>query len=195
VAQLEHRAGGPELHLGLPSLSQRLALDHRVEAACRHNGVMANDAPTDAVETNADAPGDAAAPPEPARPVFLFDGDCAFCTTCAEFVERRIPADAAVTPWQFADLDVLGVRQADAEEAVIWVAPDGSTAAGPDAIARLLVSAGSCWRPLGWALGAAPVRWLAWPVYRWLARNRHRMPGGTPACSLPQADRERRAAG
>jgi predicted DCC family thiol-disulfide oxidoreductase YuxK len=161
---------------------------------------MAHESSTDGTETTAGAAAaapadsnwpDAAGPP---RPVFLFDGDCAFCTTCAQFVERRIPSDADVTPWQFADLDALGVRQADAEEAVIWVAPDGSTAAGPDAIARLLVAAGSFWRPLGWVLGVAPVRWLAWPVYRWVARNRHRMPGGTPACSLPQADRNRRAA-
>jgi len=159
---------------------------------------MANDAPTDAAApTDGQAPSGSGreAPVTAVSPVFLFDGDCAFCTTCANFVERRIPTGATVTPWQFADLDALGVRQADAEEAVIWVTPDRSTAAGPDAIARLLVDAGSFWRPLGWMLGAAPVRWLAWPVYRWVARNRHRMPGGTPACSLPQAERDRRSAG
>jgi predicted DCC family thiol-disulfide oxidoreductase YuxK len=130
-----------------------------------------------------------AAPAE--RPTFLYDGDCAFCTTCAGFIERRIPTTARVAPWQFSDLDALGVTQAAAEEAVIWVAPDGSTAAGPVAIARLLVDAGSYWRPLGWVLGLAPVRWVAWPVYRLISRNRHRMPGGTAACSLPQAERDR----
>ncbi|HYZ99602.1 MAG TPA: hypothetical protein VE575_12675, partial [Acidimicrobiales bacterium] len=54
------------------------------------------------------------------RPVFLYDGDCAFCTTCAEFVERRMATSADVTPWQFADLDALGVTQADAEANVLW---------------------------------------------------------------------------
>jgi len=40
------------------------------------------------------------------------------------------------------------------------------------------------------------VLWAAWPMYRWIARNRHRLPGGTATCSLPQAERERqRAAG
>ena len=161
---------------------------------------MANDAAPDAVTEMpaADVPLDrptAGSTAERSRPVFLFDGDCAFCTSCADFVERRIPTGADVTPWQFADLDALGVRQADAEEAVIWVTPDGATAAGPDAIARLLVDAGSVWRPVGWVLGAVPVRWLAWPVYRLVARNRHRMPGGTAACSLPQAERDRRASG
>jgi predicted DCC family thiol-disulfide oxidoreductase YuxK len=40
-------------------------------------------------------------------------------------------------------------------------------------------------------LAAPPVSALAWPIYRWIARNRHRLPGGTAACSLSQADRER----
>jgi predicted DCC family thiol-disulfide oxidoreductase YuxK len=132
-------------------------------------------------------------PTDPApRPTFLFDGDCAFCSTCARFVERRIPTRADVRPWQGADLDALGVTQAEAEAAVQWIAPGGSAAAGPEAIARLLVDAGSFWRPLGWLLDLPPVRWLAWPVYRLVARNRHRMPGGTAACSLPQAQRQAR---
>jgi len=129
-----------------------------------------------------------AAPPD--RPVFLYDGDCAFCTTCARVIERRIPTTAEVTPWQFADLGALGVTQAEAEAAVIWVTAGRPHVAGPEAIARLLVDAGSFWRPLGRVLGLAPVRWVAWPVYRLISRNRHRMPGGTAACSLPQAQRD-----
>lgn len=132
------------------------------------------------------------APPE--RPVFIYDGDCAFCSSCANFIERRIPTTAAVAPWQFTDLESLGVTQAEAEEAVVWVAADRPPVGGPVAIARLLVDAGSFWRPLGRVLGLAPVLWVAWPVYRLIARNRHRMPGGTAACSLPQAERERRRA-
>jgi predicted DCC family thiol-disulfide oxidoreductase YuxK len=143
----------------------------------------------------ADAGAPAAAPSVAGRDraVFLFDGDCAFCTSCADVVERRIPTTAEVTPWQFADLGALGVPQPDAEAAVVWVDPDGTTAAGPDAVARLLVDAGSYWRPLGKVLGLRLVRRCAWPAYRWLARNRHRMPGGTPACSVPQAQRAGRA--
>jgi len=170
---------------------------------------MASDAPSDTTPppTGATAASGAPAASDPTRPsgasdpapgrgprpVFLFDGDCAFCTTCSQFIDRRIPTTAEVTPWQFADLAALGVTQADAEEAVVWVAPDGVTAAGPDAIARLLVDAGSVWRPLGRVLALRPVSWVAWPVYRWVARNRHRLPGGTAACSLPQAERDRRA--
>jgi predicted DCC family thiol-disulfide oxidoreductase YuxK len=147
--------------------------------------------------TRPTAPADPADPTDaPGRqPVFLYDGDCAFCTSCARFIERRIPTSAEVTPWQFADLDALGVSPEAAEEAVQWVAPGQPVAAGPVAIARLLVDAGSFWWLPGRLLDLPPVRWLAWPAYRWVARNRHRLPGGTAACSLPQAERNRQRAG
>lgn len=125
------------------------------------------------------------------RAVFLYDGDCAFCTSCARFVQRHIPTSADVQPWQLADLDALGVSQTEAEHAVQWIAPDGAAVAGPDAIARLLGDSGSYWRPMARLLALPPARWLAWPAYRLVARNRHRLPGGTPACSLPQAERDR----
>jgi predicted DCC family thiol-disulfide oxidoreductase YuxK len=126
------------------------------------------------------------------RPTFLYDGDCAFCTRCAEFIERRIPTEARVLPWQFADLDALGLTAAECDEAVQWVGADGVRAAGPDAIGHLLRTSSRISRMAGAALRARPVRAAAWPTYRWVARNRHRMPGGTAACSLPQAERDRR---
>jgi predicted DCC family thiol-disulfide oxidoreductase YuxK len=124
------------------------------------------------------------------RPVFLYDGDCAFCTRCAQFVERRIPTRAVVLPWQWVELGPLGVTEDEAEAAVQWIDEDGGVSAGPVAISHLLVDGGPWWRPLGWLLRIAPVRWAAWPVYRLVARNRHRLPGGTAACSLPQAERD-----
>jgi predicted DCC family thiol-disulfide oxidoreductase YuxK len=128
------------------------------------------------------------------RPVFLYDGDCAFCSSCARFIERHIPTSAEVTPWQFADLEALGVSQDDAEAAVQWIDPRAErpvSAAGPAAIARLLVDAGSYWRTLGRLLERRPVRWIAGLAYRLIARNRHRLPGGTAACRLQQAERDR----
>lgn len=123
---------------------------------------------------------------------FLYDGDCAFCSACARFVERHVPTDATVVPWQFADLAGLGLTEAQCEQAVQWVAPGVSALAGPEAIAALLRASGSRpWRLAGRLLGLPPVRLLARPAYRWVARNRHRMPGGTAACALPQAARDR----
>lgn len=124
------------------------------------------------------------------RPVFLYDGDCAFCSQCARFVERRIPTRALVLPWQWVELAPLGVTRDDVEAAVQWIDDEGTVTAGPVAIARLLVDGGPWWGVPGRLLGLAPVRWVAWPVYRLISRNRHRLPGGTATCSLPQAERD-----
>ncbi|RAK33059.1 putative DCC family thiol-disulfide oxidoreductase YuxK [Actinoplanes lutulentus] len=117
-------------------------------------------------------------------PTFVFDGDCSFCTLCADFIERRIPTHAKVIPWQFADLKALGLTVEQCEAAVQWVAADGSTAAGPDAIALLLKDAGRFWSLPGAALTLGPVRFAAWPAYQWVADHRHLMPGGTAACAV-----------
>lgn len=122
------------------------------------------------------------------RPAFLYDGDCAFCTLCAEFIVRRVPNPGEVVPWQSADLDVLSLTAAECAEAVQWVGVDGRKAAGPDAIGELLRTSRPAWRLVGWLLLRRPVRVLAWPAYRWVARNRHRLPGGTAACAVPRSD-------
>lgn len=116
----------------------------------------------------------------------MYDGDCGFCTACARFIERRIPTDARILPWQVTDLGALGLRAEECAEAVQWVGVDGQRSAGPDAIARLLAGSTAPWRALGRLLRLPPVRALAWPVYRWVARNRGRLPGGTPACARPR---------
>lgn len=126
---------------------------------------------------------------------FVYDGDCAFCTSCARFIERRVPTAATVIPWQFADLAALGLTREQCEQAVQWVVPGRPALAGPEAIAALLASSSAGWRLVARLLRTAPVLALAWPVYRWIARNRHRMPGGTAACALPQALRDQLAAG
>jgi predicted DCC family thiol-disulfide oxidoreductase YuxK len=118
------------------------------------------------------------------RPTFLFDGDCAFCSASARFVERRIPTPAAVIPWQRADLAALGVTREACIEAVQWIGLDGVVLAGPVGIAALLRSSNLFWRPIGWLLGLRPMIVLAWPIYRWVSHNRHRLPGGTPACAV-----------
>jgi predicted DCC family thiol-disulfide oxidoreductase YuxK len=124
------------------------------------------------------------------RPTFVFDGDCAFCSSCARFIENRIRPAAQVVAWQFTDLDALGLTEEQAGAAVQYVTAGRAPTAGPVAIADLLKTAPGLagrllWRPAGAILGLRPVSALAWPVYRWVARNRHRMPGGTAACALP----------
>jgi predicted DCC family thiol-disulfide oxidoreductase YuxK len=124
-------------------------------------------------------------------PVFLYDGDCAFCSTCARFLERRIPNPASVQAWQFSDLDDLGVSQDECETAVQWI-EGGKVTAGPRAIADLLQSSTGVWKAAGHVAALPPVQWAARPVYRWVANNRDKMPGGTATCALPQSERPAR---
>ncbi|MFC6133591.1 MULTISPECIES: thiol-disulfide oxidoreductase DCC family protein [Streptomyces] len=43
------------------------------------------------------------------RPILLFDGDRDFCTKAVNTAVRPLDTDADITPWQFADLETLGV--------------------------------------------------------------------------------------
>ncbi|MGH3387889.1 MAG: thiol-disulfide oxidoreductase DCC family protein [Actinomadura sp.] len=123
------------------------------------------------------------------RPVLVYDGDCAFCTSSVRFIERHIPTSAEITAFQFADLDALGTTDERAEREVLWVDCDGLVRGGAPAVAALLVDAGGVWRPLGAIMRIPPVSRLARGVYRLVADNRDRMPGGTPACALPADQR------
>ena len=44
------------------------------------------------------------------------------------------------------------------------------------------------WRFAGHLIATPPVSWVASLVYDWVAANRHRLPGGTPACAMPRAE-------
>ncbi len=122
------------------------------------------------------------------RPVLLYDGDCAFCTRCAGFLER-IGTRAEIVPWQFVDLDELGVSAAQATEAVQWVGAEGAVRSGHEAIASVLDTAGPIWRLAGRLLMLPGVSWIAARAYRLVADNRYRLPGGTPACAVDPAQR------
>ncbi|MFE4215834.1 thiol-disulfide oxidoreductase DCC family protein [Streptomyces sp. NPDC056844] len=122
------------------------------------------------------------------RPVLIYDGDCAFCTSSVRFAERHIGPRCEITPWQFAEMESLGATRERAEYELLWVTPSGAIHGGAQAVAKLLLSAGRGWPVLGALLTLPPLRQLAHGVYRLIANNRERMPGGTPACALP-ADR------
>ena len=120
-------------------------------------------------------------------PVLVYDGDCAFCSTSARFIVDRFRGPAHsydVEPWQRLDLDALGLTPQECDEAVRWVAADGIRYAGHVAIARALLASRWWVRPAGAVLLAPGISTIAAAAYRWVAANRHRLPGGTPACSL-----------
>jgi predicted DCC family thiol-disulfide oxidoreductase YuxK len=145
------------------------------------------------------------------RAVFVFDGDCGFCSSSARFLQRWVRPAVPVEPWQRLDLAALGLTRAQCQDAVQLTAqprpfrgsgspalanpagtgePGGLPAGtavltGPAAIAAVLRIGLWPWRPVGWLLGLRPMQTVAWPLYRWVARHRHQLPGGSAACALP----------
>lgn len=125
-----------------------------------------------------------------ALPLLVYDGDCGFCSSAVSFARRRIGPRCTPVAWQFTELEALGVPRGRAEREVLWITPTGSVYGGARAVAKLLLSAGGGWSVLGGALLALPpVRWTAQALYRVVAANRHRLPGGSPACALPSDGR------
>jgi len=122
----------------------------------------------------------------PDRPVLLFDGDCGFCTTSARFLHHWVVRDGAtrVAPWQFLDLEALGLTADQCRAAVQWVGEDGQVASGHVAIAAALRTGHPVWRPVGALLVAPGFSWLAARLYSWVAAHRDALPGGTPACRM-----------
>ena len=111
----------------------------------------------------------------------MFDGDCGFCSSSARWLERR--TDAEVVAWQHLDLDANGLTEDEVRTAAYWV--DGADKRrGVRAVAQALRSCGGAWPAVGRLIDLPPVRPFAALGYEVVARNRHRLPGGTPACRL-----------
>lgn len=122
-------------------------------------------------------------------PLLVFDGDCAFCTTSVNALERILPAFPPKSPWQWLDLDELGLTVDDVTN-YAWVVTPTHQYAGHLALSALLrAQKGAGWRFLGHLIATPPISWIAALAYRAIAANRHRLPGGTPACALPPAAR------
>ena len=122
-------------------------------------------------------------------PILIHDGDCAFCTRAARWIERRWRAGTARSvASQSLDDDALagfGLTHTDVSEAAWWVAADGTTSRGDRAIAAALCAAPGWTHRLGRALSLPAIRALAPIGYALVAANRHRLPGATEACAAP----------
>ena len=66
------------------------------------------------------APSAASSTRPTARPVLIFDGDCAFCTTSVNTLADLLPASPELVPYQRTDLSQYGLTEQDAAEQV-WL--------------------------------------------------------------------------
>lgn len=121
------------------------------------------------------------------KPILIFDGDCGFCTTAANYVSKRSRVQMRIIPWQFADLAALGLTKAQAQSKVQLVV-SGETYTGHLCFAKLLELQPQPLRIMGAILRTKPFSWIAALGYWLVARYRHKLPGGTPACQLNNPD-------
>jgi len=110
----------------------------------------------------------------------VYDADCGFCTRFAQWVGPSVS-------WQELDLAAAATTEQEMRSAAGWLDDGRVVVTGADAISAALVARGGAAGLAGRIIARPPVRGLARVVYRVVARNRHRMPGGTPSCRVPSA--------
>ncbi len=120
------------------------------------------------------------------EPLLIFDGDCAFCTSAVQRLKAMLPYFPDASPWQWLELDEFGLSERDVTE-FAWLVTSRKQFAGHLALSALLrLQTTLGWRFLGHLIATPPFSWAAAIGYQLVARNRHRLPGGTPACAMPR---------
>lgn len=118
------------------------------------------------------------------KPVLIFDGDCGFCTTTANLIREKSSTPIEIHPWQFIDVTKYGLTQAQTMDKV-FVVEGVKTFGGHRAFAKiLLLQKNPLLKLAGALIMYTPIAWLARPGYRLVAKYRHKLPGGTPACKI-----------
>ena len=117
--------------------------------------------------------------------MLVYDGDCSFCSASARWVAARWRGPERAVAWQHLSaeqLERLGLTLDEVRCAAWWVDGGGRRSRGHLAIARALRAAHGWPSVVGRVLLVPPFKWLAAGAYPVIARSRHRLPGGTPAC-------------
>lgn len=120
--------------------------------------------------------------------VLIYDGDCQFCQLSLDFGIKNLRIFPQYVAFQRIRPEDFGLTE-EQVRSQIWLAQKtptsvqalgGHLAAG--AILKLQPS--KFFRLVGWLITAPPTSWVASLVYKLVAANRHRLPGGTRACKL-----------
>jgi predicted DCC family thiol-disulfide oxidoreductase YuxK len=114
--------------------------------------------------------------------LLVYDGDCGFCTSAVKIAQRRIGSPAEMQPWQRLDLGALGLDRTQCDESVQYRNRDGIWFSAGRAVAEILRESPRPWSWLGQLAKLPGIAWLNEQIYHLVSINRHRLPGGTPAC-------------
>ena len=89
-----------------------------------------------------------------------------------------------VHAWQLIDVGLYGLTKEQTAAKVYFVV-GGKAFAGHEPFGQILLAQRN-WllKAVGFVLMHPPLSWLAKPGYSLVARYRHKLPGGTPACEM-----------
>lgn len=118
--------------------------------------------------------------------LLIYDGDCAFCTKCVVWGKKHLKNFPAHVAYQLINPNDYALTQSQVA-ASIWLVVSNSPALPANlAVAAILKDQPNpLWRALGWAMNLIGARQIARWLYFLVAKNRHRMPGSSQACELP----------
>jgi len=120
--------------------------------------------------------------------VLIYDGHCQFCQLSLEFGIKNLRIFPQYVAFQKINPKEFGLTE-EQVRSQIWLAPKsptvGASLGGHLAAGAILGLQPSLWlRALGWLASTPPTSWVADFIYRLIAANRHRLPGGSRACKL-----------
>ena len=119
--------------------------------------------------------------------ILIFDGDCGFCTTTANWIKKNSRVALEIAPYQWTELGLYGLTPEEAAAKVQVVVGD-KVFAGHYCMSKLLLIQPNILLKLVGAVMVLPgLDSISARVYEWIAANRQKLPGGTPACKLPKA--------
>lgn len=119
-------------------------------------------------------------------PVLIFDGDCGFCTTTANWIKKNSKVALEIAPYQWTELGQYGLTTEEAAAKVQVVVGD-KVFAGHYCMSKLILIQPNVLLKLVGAVMVLPgLDSISARVYEWIAANRQKLPGGTPACKLPK---------
>jgi predicted DCC family thiol-disulfide oxidoreductase YuxK len=117
------------------------------------------------------------------RALLIFDGDCGICTASVNVMRRWIRPNVDIEPFQWLELEQYGLTADECAQAVQFVLSNGQVISGSRAVMAMLRTAPQPW-PIVGVIGDLPgIAWVIDRTYRWIAANRERLPGSTPACT------------
>jgi predicted DCC family thiol-disulfide oxidoreductase YuxK len=120
--------------------------------------------------------------------VLIYDGDCKFCQLSLEFGIKHLRAFPQYVAFQKIDPKDFGLT-ASQVRSQIWLAQKTPSTAevlgGHLAAGAILRLQPSRWlKLLGSLASTPPTSWVASLLYKLIAANRHRLPGGSRECRI-----------